>query len=366
MIRKIFRICVGFALAMIIASCGSTNQTTKGSEPVELKSKEVNFENKSGSLIVNNETSSEIVVFAGKVEKDNLLGGIHKNSTGTFDLSKISGIPASGSLLIRAASYEVYKGKARITEDDVVWTGLVVYNLQDSAYKAQISIFRGIDTEQKTCIYVSNISPNFVLELRKDTPSQGEIIATLPPLQRHKQIFLEQRSDGYGYDIYPTFIYVNPKTGEKTSMVGKAADAELVDPLPVGREINEYEFSGPSSSDIGYKVSFLNLSNNTKKGLEFRNGTAAFANQKGRRNTLSGRTDIYEIPSVNGESGQTYTGLTCRFPGDVKITLNPQKFLPGYVYEVNVTDVNGNYEYDIREVGKKSLVEDARISLFGE
>ena len=87
------------------------------------------FENKSGSLIVTNETSSEIVIFAGKVEKGNLLGGIHKNSTGTFDLSKISGIPSSGSLLIRAASYEVYKGKARITEDDVVWTGLVVYSL---------------------------------------------------------------------------------------------------------------------------------------------------------------------------------------------------------------------------------------------
>lgn len=161
MLRKFFKICAGIAIALALASCGSTS---KAGGTVELKSKEVNFENKSGSLIVSNETSSEIVIFAGKVEKGNLLGGIHKNSTGTFDLSKISGIPSSGSLLIRAASYEVYKGKARITEDDVVWTGLVVYNLQDSADRAQISIFRGIDTEQKTCIYVSNISPNFVLE----------------------------------------------------------------------------------------------------------------------------------------------------------------------------------------------------------
>lgn len=362
--RRFIKLILLGALTGILASCGSTQNSAK--EELVLKDKEVNFENKSGSLTVNNETSSEIVIFAGKVERGNLLGGIHSNSFGSFDLSKIQGIPVQGSLLIRAASYEVYKGKARITEDDVVWTGLVVYNLQDSSDRAQISIYRGIDTEQKTCIYVSNISPNFVLELRKDTPSQGEIIATLPPLQRHKQIFLEQRADGYGYDIFPTFIYVNPKTGEKTSMVGEAADAELVDPLPVGGEINEYEFSGPNSNNIGYKVAFINLANNTKKGLEFRNGTAALANQRGRRNTLSGRTDTYEIPSVNGESGQTYTSLTCRFPGDIKITLNQQTFLPGYVYEVNVTDMNGNYEYDIREVGKKSLVEDARISLFGE
>lgn len=354
------------AIAVAFAAVAPLSAKKKNDGSVQLKKKEVNFDNKAGSLTINNETSDELVIFVGKVEKDTLLGGIHKNSAGIFDLSKIPGIPQNGSLLIRAASYEVYRGKARITEDDVVYTGLVVYNLADSTDRAIVSIYRGIDTAQKTCIYASNLSPNFVLELRKDTPSQGDIIATLPPLQRHKQIFLEQKADGNGYDIFPTFIYVNPKTGEKTSMMGGSGDEELVDPMPVGGDINDYEFEGPSNGSINYKVAFLTVSNNTKKGMEFRNGTASLANQRGRRNTMSGRTDVYEVPSLNGESGQMYTGLVCRFPGNQKITLSPTRLLPGYVYEVNVTDMNGNYEYDIREVGKKSLVDDARISLFGE
>lgn len=326
----------------------------------------MNFENKSGSLIVSNETSSEIVIFAGKVEKGNLLGGIHKNSTGTFDLSKISGIPSSGSLLIRAASYEVYKGKARITEDDVVWTGLVVYNLQDSSEKANISIYRGIDTQCQYCIYASNLSPNYVLELRLDNPSQGEVIATLPPLMRHKQIFLEPKANGTGYDVWPTYIYVNPKTGEKTSVVGKEQEEEVVDPDPVGGEINDIEFKGPGIGGISYKVAFLKVTNNTKKALEFKNGTHLLKNQRGRALTPSGRMDTYELDSKVGEDGQTYDGLVCRFPGSIEVPLGNLKLRPGYVYEVNLSSKDGAYDCKVSEIEKRSLTETDKISLFGE
>ena len=356
-----------FCFALILITALPIYAKKKDSGVVELKKKELSFKSEPGSLFINNATPEDVVVFAGKVEKDSVLGGIHGNETRSFNLNGLSGIPQNGSLLIRVATYEVYKRKARITEEDVIYTGLVVYNLTDSSDRAELSIYKGIDSDQEYCIYVSNLSPNFVLELRKDTPTQGEIIATLPPLQRHKQVFLTPQSNGYGYDVYPTFIYVNPKTGEKTAMMGKAADAELVDPYPVnGGDINEYEFEGPNSNNITYKVSFLNVSNNTKKGLEFRNGTNSLPNQRGRRNTMSGRTDVYEVPSLNGDAGQVYTGLICRFPGDVKVTIEKYTFKPGFVYDITVTDINGNYEYDIREVGKKSLVDDARISLFGE
>ena len=89
-------------------------------------------------------------------------------------------------------------------------------------------------------------------------------------------------------------------------------------------------------------------------------------NQKGNRFTPSGRTDVYEIQSTNGEGGQTYTALTFEFDDFTKKTINPYTFKPGYKYEVIVTQMNGNYQYDIREAGQKSLIEDARIQLFGE
>ncbi len=368
MVRKIFKIGAGFALAMMIASCGSTNQTAKGSEPVELKSKEVNFENKSGSLIVNNETSSELVIFAGRVEKNALLGGIRKNAASTFDLSKISGIPSKGSLLIRAANYENYKGKARITEEDVVWTGLVVYDLTDSNDRICVSIYNGVDAQQQTCIYVSNMSPNFVLELRKGNLAQGEIIGTLPPLQRHKRIFLAQDPDGHAIDIYPTFIYVDPRTGDKTSLPGDGADGESVIPKPVGTSrINEFVWNGPNDpSKVGYKVAFVNLHNDTRKTLEFKSGGEELRNDKGFLATEAGRIDTYEL-EVRNSDGNLYSNLYCNIaPAAGTVNITKYTFKPGYVYDLTITSMNGTYEYDIREVGKKSLVEDARISLFGE
>ncbi len=360
------KLLVALVAAMALVAALPLSAAKKKDGSVTLKKKDVSFDNKVGSLTINNETSDELVVFAGRVEKDAVLGGIHKNSTGFFDLRQIPGIPASGSLLIRAAQYEVYKGKARVTEDDVVWTGLVVYNLNDPSDKSLISIYRGIDTTRQTCIYASNLSPNFVLELRLDTPTQGDVIATLPPLLRNKQIFLAPKPDGTAYDVYPTYIYVNPKTGEKSAMTASDADAEIVDPEPVGMDMNVLEFRGPSVNNVSYKVSFLRVTNNTKKGLEFKNGTRLLANQRGRRNTLSGRMDTYEIASEMGPGGQSYDGLFGRFPGNVEVKLGEVNLKPGYVYEVKFTQKDGNYECGFREVEKKSLVESDRISLFGE
>lgn len=362
---KFIAISVLILLAMLPLPAKKAKETNSS---VQLKKKELSFDNQGGSLTVRNETGNELVIFAGKVEKEAVLGGVHAHSSTNFNLKKIPGIPESGSLLIRAASAEVYKNKTRVTEDDVIFTGLVVYNLTDSGDRIDVSIYKGIDVQQKHCIYVSNLSPNYVLELRKDTPSQGEVIATLPPLQRHKRIFLEPDPDGYGTDIYPTFIYIDPKTGEKTSMMGKDQDAETVLPDPVGSsEINSYEWNGPSAGAINYKVAFIKLKNNTKKSIEFRDGTKDLLSNKGRRLTPSGRLDTYEIASEMGASGQTYTGLACRIaPNIYTMPLSKYVFKPGFVYELSVTDMNGNYEYDIREVEKKSLVDDARISLFGE
>ena len=243
---------------------------------------------------------------------------------------------------------------------------MVVYNLKQADDKIALTIYKGVDTAQQTCIYVSNESENFVLELRQGNPSQGEIIATLPPLQTNKRIYLSPRDDGLAYDFYPQFVFVNPKTGEKTSMNAGKSDRKRAYPERVGGDITPMRFEGPSKSSVGYDVAFISLQNDTHSGLEFRNGDTTLNNQKGIRFTPSGRTDVYEIQSTNGESGQTYTGLQLEFDNFTKKSIERYTFLPGYKYELIITDMNGNYQYDIREVGQKSLVEDARIQLFNE
>ena len=117
-----------FLAVVLVAGCVSTNSATGG---VNLKTKDVRFKSEAGSLTISNETSSDVVIFVGRVEKNAVIGGIKANEQRTFDLSKVPGIPDTGSLLIRAATFETYKGRARVTEDDVIYTGLVVYNLKD-------------------------------------------------------------------------------------------------------------------------------------------------------------------------------------------------------------------------------------------
>ena len=356
---------VGICLSLIFASC----QTTKNQNEVTLKLKDISFETDAGgTLTVNNEASADIVLFAGKVEKNALLGGVRANSTRNFDLTKIPDIPAFGSLLIRACTYEVFSSKARITEEDVVYTGLVVYNLNDSQDRYQLTIYKNIDVTQSHCIYVSNLSSSYVLELRKDSPSQGEVLATLAPRQRHKCVYLEPAQSGYGIDIYPTFIYVDPRTGEKTAIVGDSADGETVLPDAVNsKRINTYEFSGPNSNSIGYKVAFVNLHNDTKKTLELRSAGEDLLNDKGFRATLSGRTDVYELDSLNGAVGQIYTGLNVNIaPASGVLNIAKVTLKPGYVYDLTVTSIDGTYEYDWREVGKRSLTNDNRIQLYNE
>ena len=360
--------CAAVLFAAMVAGCVSTDSSAKtGGRSVTLRDKDVSFNSETGSLTIQNNASVDVVIFAGKIERNAILGGVRAGKPRTFDLSKIEDIPENGCLLIRAATFETYKGKARLTEADVIYTGLVVYNLKDKLEKSQLTIYENVDVSQKTCIYVSNESENYILELRLGNPGQGEVIATLPPLQSNKRIYLAPSSeDGLGYAFFPTFVFVDPRTGEKTSMNGGKTDRRRAIPRPVGSQVTPLRFAGPSKSMIGYDVAFLNLQNDTGVSLEFRNAETVLKNQKGNRFTHSGRSDVYEIPASNGEAGQLYTALTFEFDDYTKKSISPYKFKPGYKYDVIVTQTNGNYQYDIREVGEKSLVEDARIQLFGE
>lgn len=355
------------ALAVIALDfSGYAKSAKKQNNVTELKNKNVSFKSESGSLSIRNDTTQDIVVFVGKVEKDRVLGGIRKGEERGFDLSKIPGIPANGSLLIRAALYNTYRGKARITEENVIYTGLVVYDLKDSSDRSSLTIYKGVDLEQKTCVYASNENENFVLELRLGTPSQGEVVATLAPLATNKKIYLQPKSDGTPYDFYATWVYVNPKTNEKTSMNSGKTDRRREVPRSPGEDMTPMRFEEPSSSNIGYDVAFITVQNDTHSGIVFQNAGTILKNQKGIRFTSSGKHDVYEISAENGSAGHKYTALEVEFDDFSRKRIEPITFVPGYKYDLIIMDMNGTYEYDIREVGKKSLVEDSRIELFME
>ena len=354
-LKKLLFSCAFFMVAA--AAFTQKNAQTKQS---------ISFKDENGPLSIRNNTAADVVIFAGRVERKIILGGIKGGSARSFDISKIPSIPPRGTFLIRAVNYETVKRKTFIMEDDVIYTGLVTYNVDDKNDMTQLIIPSIIDAKRQFSVSVSNESANYILELRIDNPRHGHVVAVLPPFQWNKRIYLSPRDDGRAYSFYPAFVYVNPKTGEKTLISGNDYDTQRLIPQKVGEVAAPMRFSEPSKSSVKYDAAFVTLQNDTSCGVEFHNAKNILTNQKGIRFTLSGHTDVYEIQATNEEDGQLYTALSLEFEGLTKKTISPYTFKAGYKYTLIVTQVNGTYQYDIHETGKKTLIEDMRIELLFE
>jgi hypothetical protein len=369
--KKLLKGIAGIGLAVAIFGCGtvenkSTNAITtdKGKNYATIKGNETLFKSEPGSLTINNQASFDVIIFAGKVANNNVMGAISAQKNRSFDLAKLNLPGKKGSFLIRAAAFEKYSGKYQVKESDILYTGLVVYDLTDPKDKTNINIYAGIQETEQDFIYVSNMS-KFVLELRLDTPT-GEKIATLPPLQENKRIFLTPLPQGMPYSFYPTYVYVDPSTNEIQSFISSGVESrERRIPTSENR-VNPMVFRGPKdTSAIGYLVAFVRVKNDTRLGFNLNDGTTWLADQKGRRLVESGDFSTFELPAASGSAGQLYTGLNMEFDNGAPLKIRSMSLKPGVVYDVTVSDMDGkNFGYDIRETARKDKLEDMRMSLF--
>ena len=364
--KRMLILSIGLLVFSVMAGCVSTDSTARTNQGMILQTKDISFRSEPGTLAVTNNTSKDVVVFAGAVEKKAILGGIIKGQRRSFNLAKLNGIPKNGSLLIRVATMDSYKNSASISKDDVIYTGLVVYDLDAPRDIQELTIYENIDVERKHCLYLANKSNNFVLQVRLGKP-EGRIIATLAPNEDDKQVFLSPKTDKRGYALYPQFVYVDPRTNEMTSInVPGKEDVQTMYPEPAGGPLRLVSFDEPKKNNLSYSLAFLTVHNDTKAGMEFRNSTEILESQKGRRFTAPGDIDVYELNTGKGEEGRLYTQLSCFFNQYNEKRIGRYTFKPGFMYELHWSDENGNYQYDIREVGPKSFVEGAKIQLFME
>jgi hypothetical protein len=363
---------IAAAALTALAGCGSgpeernpSIQTDRGKDYATVTGGAGLFkEGGKGSLTITNQASFDVIIFAGKVSNNAVLGGIRAGKSRSFDLSTLNLPAKNGSFLIRAASFETYNKKnLRVTEADVLYSGLVVFNLNDPRDKTDLNIYAGINEKQSEWIYVSNTS-KFVLELRLDNPNGGEKLATLAPLQENKQLFLSALPNGMPYQFYATYVYIDPSTNEIKSFVAKDR-SERQRRIPSAESVNPMVFGGPrDTSQISYLVGFLRMKNDTDESLNFMDGTTWLPDQKGRRLVESGQMSTFELAAMSGDAGQLYTNLNMEFDSAKILRVNRFSAKPGVVYDMVVTKQNGNFGYDIRETAYKDKLEDLRISLF--
>jgi hypothetical protein len=351
-------------LSLFFAGCGTV--PPEGTTTLQLS--EADFESdRNGILTINNLSSVDVAIFAGRVERGNYIGAIKANESRAFDLNKIPNIPKKGAFLFRATSYQKLNknGKVGIKEEDVLFTGLVAYDLDQPDRRIVKDIFSNIDDQQETFVHVSNVT-KYVIELRLNG-SDGEKVAVLGPGQRNKKLWIKPDPDGLAYRFFPTYIYVNPNTGEMDAFTDVAnKSGQRFEPLPAGPSVPVYVFEDPATKPGGkqYNVAFIDLQNDTTQLLSFATARGNYRkNTRGTANTTRGQSDTYEIDS--GPSGRTYTGLSVEYD-DGWMDLEPVDIVPGHVYNLVVTMMNGNIQYKIFPRGLKSVVEDNRINLFLE
>jgi hypothetical protein len=361
------------ALVLIAAAAavfaGGKSQANTGTTVMKIN--EADFQSdRNGLLKINNFTSFDVAVFAGKIERGNFIGAIKAKGSRDFDISKLSNIPQKGAFLFRVTSYQTLnkKGKVGITEEDVVYTGLVAYDLSRPDRKIERNIFAHVDEKQETFIYVSNVT-KYVLELRLDSPD-GEKVGVLSPGQRNKKLWIEQQPDGLPYRFFPTYIYVNPNTGEMDAFTDEVnKSGPRFEPRTSGSQVQVITFDDPATKPGGkqYNVAFISLQNDTNGLLSFETARGMYnKNIRGTVNTSPGDSDTYEIASDRGAGGRTYTNMGVEHDSGHFIFAPPVNLKPGYEYTIVVTQMNGIYQHAYKELGPKSEVDSNRIDLFLE
>ena len=164
------------------------------------------FQSEEGNLSVINNTNTDMVLLVGNINRKILLGGIRAMSERTFDIKKIPELTHDGVFIVRGITYDDYKNNL-IMQDNVVYTGMVFFDLRDESYKSNLIISDVIDTKKEFYVHVEN--NNLVpIQLRKDHP-KGEIVAVLPPLCRNPRLYILPVE--LGYSIFST---VEDKSGQ--------------------------------------------------------------------------------------------------------------------------------------------------------
>jgi hypothetical protein len=331
----------------IVVSCQST-QENDGT--VNLVIKPTDYESDSGGLLtINNFSSSDVAVFAGKIERGNFMGAIKAQGSRNFDLTKLN-LTDKGAFLFRVASVTMVEknGKTGIKEENVIYTGLVAY---EKGRQINHDIFSKIDDRSESFVYVSN-QTKYVVELRLNG-STGDKVAVLGPGERNKKLWIKQQE--LPYTFFPTYIYVDPNSGEMDAFTD-TVNLYGVDfiPMPAGQIQQVYEFKDPGQVIGGkqYNVAFIKLTNNASDLVQLQTISAAFVrNDRGFFGTNRGDSDVYQLAADQGAGGREYPSLGIRRRGVDTLIAGPKIVKPGYEYALTIPDAG---EISLREIGKKA------------
>lgn len=303
-----------------------------------------------GELELINRTEYDLVVFAGNIDRKNILGGIHAGGTRSFDFRTFVS-SSSGAFLCRAVKTETYAQKGGVVnERDIVWAKLVTYGTNKSSF----SIINEIGGEG--LLIFENDSP-YPVEVRLNGTT-GQVLTTLPPNCKEQYVHVKPNRRGYVY--FPTYIMYDKETGKINSITGKEEDGQSARPAEGGKIPQTITFPKPNGKLFGARVAYLTVKNESGRAFLFRNDNTDLVSQDGNSMINSGETLTFEVDAT--EAGKTFRALNADFRvGSANkryIKLfngEPVSFKAGVEYEITVYNQSGTVKTEIESSSERPI-----------
>lgn len=339
-----------FAVLVAIAGgCVSTEGTAKKQAAKDMR--KLSYKNQpDGDLELNNQTDHDLVVFAGKINRQNILGGIHQHDTRTFDFRSFV-TSESGAFLCRAVNKDVYEQKGGyLNEADIIWAKLVVFGKKKSSF----TIIEQVGGEGK--LLFENASP-YPVEIRLNSTA-GEVLTTLPPYCKEQYVYVKPNKRGYVY--FPTYLMYDRENDKISSITGNEEDGQSARPAEGNQMPQTVVFPMPNSKLYGAKVAYLTVKNESGRAFIFLNDNTEVPSQNGYTMINSGETLTFEVEA--NEAGKTYRALRADFRVGaankryVKLfNGEPTLFKAGVEYEISVYNENGTVKTEIESSTERNV-----------
>ena len=343
--------------AAVIVGCGSTPK-----RQVMKDMKTLSYTNQpNGELEIINRTEYELVVFAGKIDRKNILGGIHAGDARSFDFRPhVSS--QSGAFLCRVVNKDVYEQKGGLLDehDDVVWAKLVTFGEAKSSF----TIVPEVGGDGK--LLFENASP-YPVEVRLNGTT-GKVLTTLPPNCKEQYVYVKPNPRVYVY--YPTYLMYDKESGKLNSITGREEEGQAARPVEGSKIPQTIIFPMPNGKLFGARVAYLTIKNESGRAFLFRNDNTEIPSQNGFTLINSGETLTFEIDA--SEAGKTYRALNADFRvGSMNTRYvklfngEPVLFKAGVEYEISVYNQNGTVKTEIENSSEREIAYnlDAQLDL---
>ena len=338
--------CAAVLFAAMVAGCVSTPQKQAVKDM-----KNLSYANQTnGELELRNSTDYDLVVFAGSIDRRNIMGGIRPGQTRSFDFRTFLS-SNSGAFLCRAVKTDVYAQKGGVVaEADVMWAKLVTYGSSKSSF----TIMNEVGGDGK--LLFENASP-YPVEVRLNSTT-GQVLTTLPPYCKEQYVYVKPNPRGYVY--YPTYLMYDKEKGKINSITGKEEDGQSARPAEGTQTPQTVIFPMPNGKLFGARVAYLTIKNESGRAFIFRNDNTEVPSQNGYTMINSGETLTFEVDAT--EQGKTFRTLNADFRVG---TMNnryvkffdgePVLFKAGVEYEIAVYNQNGAVKTEIESSSERSI-----------